>query len=373
MKSILLIAGTRPNFVKIAPLLRACSPARGLRPILVHTGQHFSPEMSDFLFRDLQIPEPDYHLGIQPGSHAQVTAAVMLRLEPVLEQCRPDTVVVVGDVNSSLAGALTAKKLLLPVAHVEAGLRSLDRRMPEEINRLAIDAISDLLFTTEPAANQNLLREGVPAEKIHWVGNVMIDSLLSCRTMSERTGILERLKIQPKHYVLLTLHRPENVDYPARLAAIWAALGHIGRELPILFPVHPRTQARLTGLEPIPRLRCTEPLGYLDFLGLLAQAAVVLTDSGGIQEETTILNVPCLTLRDNTERPVTITSGTNRLAGTTTTGIVQAWRELRQQPVKMDSNVRPDKWDGLAAERIAEILSRSSLISNGGKLSEAID
>lgn len=350
---ILLVAGARPNFMKVAPLLRALRDTGACQPLLVHTGQHFSPEMSEVFFRDLQLPPPDIHLAAGSGSQAQQTADIMVRFEPVLDQVRPDWVVVVGDVNSTVACALVAKKLHYRLAHVEAGLRSFDRRMPEEINRLVTDSISDCCFTTEPSANLNLQREGMPAERIHYVGNLMIDTLVACRPHNRGPVLLPRLKVRPQQYVVITLHRPENVDDPGALLQLWRAIVVIAGEWPVVFPVHPRTAQRLRDAALThPRILQTEPLGYLDFLGLLDGARAVLTDSGGVQEETTILGIPCLTLRENTERPITLTHGTNRLAGVTTDSIVAAWHAraatLPAAP--------PPLWDGQTASRIAAIL-----------------
>jgi len=341
--------------MKVAPLLRALSNTE-FEATLVHTGQHYSPEMSDAFFRDLRIPPPAFHLGAGGGSHAQQTAEVMSRFEPVLEKVRPEWTLVVGDVNSTLACALVAKKLHCQLAHIEAGLRSFDRRMPEEINRIAVDAISDLHFTTEQSANDNLAREGADPGRVHMVGNLMIDSLLECRDRSRQSAILEHLNCEAKSYAVLTLHRPENVDCSAALRELWCALELVADHLPLMFPVHPRTAKALlaAGLKH-PRVRFLEPLGYLDFMRLVDGAAAVLTDSGGLQEETTILGVPCLTLRDNTERPITITHGTNRLAGTAADRIAAAWRSLRRDPPRPLS--APPGWDGHAAEGAVRVLA----------------
>jgi len=335
---IVLIAGARPNFVKIAPLMREMRCHLEIAPILVHTGQHYDRAMSEQFFAELEIPQPDFNLGVGSGSHAIQTAEVMRRLEPILETLKPAFVLVVGDVNSTLAAALTAVKLGIPVAHVEAGLRSFDRTMPEEVNRLLTDAIAELLFVTEESGRQNLLREGNPSDKIHFVGNVMIDALQMFRPRWERSPILDCLQLNGNRpYIVLTLHRPSNVDNPVNLTNILEALDEVARHLPIVFPVHPRVKPHLLRQgnlffskpdsgEPLPSkgITCLDPLGYLDFIALMSRARLVLTDSGGIQEETTILGVPCLTLRENTERPITVSHGTNRVIGTDPSRIVDA-------------------------------------------------
>ncbi|RME38454.1 MAG: UDP-N-acetylglucosamine 2-epimerase (non-hydrolyzing) [Planctomycetota bacterium] len=328
---------------------------------MVHTGQHYDARMSGWFFRELGIPRPAADLGVGGGSHAEQTAKIMMRFEPICRSWRPDVVVVVGDVNSTAACALTAVKLGIRVAHVEAGLRSFDRTMPEEINRVVTDAVADILFVTEPSGVTNLRREGIAAERIHLVGNVMIDTLLRFRARAQRSAILERLGVAARGYALVTLHRPANVDDERRLREMVGVLLAVADDLPVVFPVHPRTKGRLAGtgllerLEGAANVRLTEPLGYLDFVKLMAEAAVVMTDSGGIQEETTILNVPCLTLRDNTERPVTLTEGTNRLAGTEPDSILSAFRSIMDDPPRASSP--PALWDGKAAERIAAILT----------------
>jgi UDP-N-acetylglucosamine 2-epimerase (non-hydrolysing) len=355
---MMLVAGARPNFMKIAPLLRELRARDGPGATLVHTGQHYDRTMSESFFADLGIPEPDVNLGVGSGSHAAQTAEVLRRIEPVLEERAPAAVIVVGDVNSTLAAALAAVKLGIPVAHVEAGLRSFDRSMPEEINRVLTDAISRWLFTTEAAAEQNLRREGVEPERIHFVGNVMIDTLRHHLDRARRLDVLGRLGLAPREYAVLTLHRPGNVDDSGRLRSLFAVLEEIHDEVPIVFPVHPRTAAAMRahlGDRP-PRLRVIEPLGYLEFLRLMADARLVLTDSGGIQEETTVLGVPCLTLRDNTERPSTITQGTNRLVGSDPTTIRLEVRKILEGDVPPGRI--PDRWDGRAAGRILDVLER---------------
>ena len=361
MKYFLCVVGARPNFMKIAPLCRAFDKRPSCRYFLVHTGQHYDRAMSDLFFDELEIPRPHANLAISGGSHAQQTAAIMSRFEPVLADMAPDAVVVVGDVNSTLGCALVSAKAGVPVAHVEAGLRSFDRSMPEEINRMLTDAISDYLFVSEHSGLQNLMQEGAALERVHFVGNVMIDSLLRCREQAKRSGVLRRLALAPSGYALLTLHRPANVDSRQALESMLTAIERIQEQLPVVFPVHPRTRSCIErfGLGPRlaswPNLVDTGPLGYLDFLCLMDHAAVVLTDSGGIQEETTALGVPCLTLRDNTERPVTLHRGTNRLVGRDPERIVRAFEQVTRDAAPRSAAL-PDLWDGQAAERIAEIL-----------------
>jgi UDP-N-acetylglucosamine 2-epimerase (non-hydrolysing) len=363
---ILLVAGARPNFMKVAPLLWECERREGICPILVHTGQHYDVELSDVFFRDLGIRSPDYGLGVGSGSQAQQTAEIMRRFEPVCEKEFPDLVLVVGDVNSTLAASLVSAKLKIRVAHVEAGLRSFDRSMPEEINRLVTDSISDWHFTTEPSANDNLRREGVSENRIHYVGNVMIDTLLSCRAQAANSGILRTVglqngKEQPLSYGVVTLHRPSNVDDGNHLARLIGALKTIAVDLPLVFPVHPRTSGalqRVIGSRVPDNLRLVEPLGYLDFLQLMAHARVVITDSGGIQEETTILQVPCLTVRDTTERPITVACGWNRLVGTDPGALVAACRDLLTNGVSGGDS--PPLWDGQASKRILDVLQREA-------------
>ncbi len=358
---IVNIVGARPNLMKIAPLMEAMRRRPGIGPVLVHTGQHYDARMSELFFHDLGIPAPDHYLGVGSGTHAQQTAQVMTELEPLFTELRPDVVLVVGDVNSTLAAALVAAKLGIPLAHVEAGLRSFDRTMPEEINRVVTDALSDFLFTTERGAADNLRREGIAESKIFFVGNVMIDTLLRHRDRAESLGMPERYAVRPREYAVVTLHRPSNVDAPEALAGLVDVLAGLQERLPIVFPVHPRTRNRLTAtglwsrLDALPNVRLTEPLGYLEFLGLVAAARLVLTDSGGIQEETTILGVPCLTLRENTERPVTIADGTNRLVGTAPERIQEAAARVLSEPPT--NGRRPELWDGRAAERIVEVLA----------------
>ncbi len=363
---IINVCGARPNFVKIAPLMRAFAARPTFTPLLVNTGQHYDFAMNQVFFDQMAIPTPDVNLEVGSHSHAVQTARIMERFEPVLEQHRPDAVLVVGDVNSTIACALVAVKRGVPVVHVEAGLRSFDRGMPEEINRILTDAISDLLFVTERSGVENLRREGVAESRIHFVGNVMIDALRQHEDAATRSTILQRLELQPGRYALLTLHRPSNVDDPAVFGGIIDALTQIAAEQTLVFPVHPRTRANMkrSGLEArltaLPRVHLIDPLGYIDNLRLMRDAAVVLTDSGGVQEETTVLGTPCLTLRENTERPVTIEQGTNRLIGNKPDRIVAAYREVTSAP---RTGRCPELWDGRAAERIAEKL----LELGGGK------
>jgi UDP-N-acetylglucosamine 2-epimerase (non-hydrolysing) len=355
---VLAVVGARPNFVKIAPILAELAKHPYVSTTLVHTGQHYDAQMSDAFFANLEIPRPDVNLNVQVAGAIGQIAGIMTRLEPVMENVQPDVVVVVGDVNSTLAGALTAVKVGRPLAHVEAGLRSFDRTMPEEVNRVLTDAISDLLFTTEPVANENLIREGVAADKIHFVGNVMIDTLFRYRERASASDILERLRLKPRDYVALTLHRPSNVDDEGTLGILLNAIARIQEEATVVFPVHPRTRRRLEGLAavlpPMPRLLLADPLPYLDFLQLMANARCVLTDSGGIQEETTALGIPCLTLRPGTERPITVTQGTNRIVGSESDVIYSSWRMIAEG--RWPHGELPELWDGKAAGRIVRIL-----------------
>lgn len=360
-RKVLLVVGARPNLMKAAPLMEAMSSTTRLQPFLLHTGQHYDANMSQVFFDELGLPKPDCYLGIGSGSHAKQTAQVMIAFEPVLIEQRPDLVMVVGDVNSTLACTLVASKLHVAVAHVEAGLRSFNRRMPEEINRIITDALSDVLFTTERQANENLLREGVASEKIYFVGNVMVDTLLKHRERALKLQLPERLGLIPGHYAVLTLHRPENVDNHSVLQRLLEAIGEISSQLPIIFPVHPRTRRNIEvfGLSHLlgkfPALICQDPLGYLEFLALMVQAKFVLTDSGGIQEETTVLDIPCLTLRAETERPVTVTEGTNVLVGMDTERLfIEVQRILDGQG---KSGHLPELWDGYAAQRIVARLT----------------
>jgi UDP-N-acetylglucosamine 2-epimerase (non-hydrolysing) len=349
---VLVVAGARPNFVKVAPLVRELE-RRGVATSLVHTGQHYDPALSDVFFAELGIREPDFHLEVGSASHAAQTARIMAAFEPVLDRVAPEWVVVVGDVNSTMACALVAAKAPPRVAHVEAGLRSGDWSMPEEVNRVVTDWVSDLLLASSADAVDNLLAEGVPPAKVRLVGNVMVDSLLANLDRARRRPVLHDLGLEPQGYGLLTLHRPSNVDDPRTLGPLLEAIGEVARQVPVLYPVHPRARAALAGLPVPPGLRLVEPVGYLDSIALQASARLVFTDSGGIQEETTVLGVPCLTIRTTTERPVTITEGTNLLVGTESSAIAAAGLRVLADPPPAR---RPALWDGKAAERIVDAL-----------------
>jgi len=352
---ILHVVGARPNFIKTAPVAAALARG-GVTQTIVHTGQHYDARMSDVFFKELELPEPDVNLEVGSGSHAVQTAQVMQRFEPVVLERKPDMVLVYGDVNSTVAAALVCAKLMIPVAHVEAGLRSGDRSMPEEINRLLTDQLADLLFTPSADGNDNLLREGIPAKKIKLVGNVMIDTLMRLLPQAEKRWPNLEKEIPTGHFSLVTLHRPSNVDDPRQLARLLEALGRIGRDISVLFPIHPRTRQAIMdgGLEVPDSVHLMEPQGYLDFLALQSHADAVITDSGGIQEETTYLGVPCLTLRDSTERPITVTTGTNILIGGDLERLqVELGRILAGQGKRGQC---PPLWDGKASERIAEEL-----------------
>jgi UDP-N-acetylglucosamine 2-epimerase (non-hydrolysing) len=363
-----LIAAARPNFMKVAPLYHALARESWCSPAIVHTGQHYDSNMSDAFFRDLLLPQPHFHLGVGSGSHAEQTGGVMIAYEKVCIDDRPDWIVVVGDVNSTAACALVGVKLSLPVAHLEAGLRSGDRRMPEEINRIVTDAICDLLWTPSADGDENLRREGVAPERIERVGNIMIDSLELQRTRIEKDATRSSLGLQPQGYGVVTLHRPSNVDNPQALAALVQELAAAARHLPLVFAVHPRTQKQLqafglrAALERAAGLTLIDPLGYIPFMNLVFGARLAITDSGGLQEETTYLNIPCLTLRENTERPVTVTEGTNRLvkipelAASVAAALSGRWVRGR----------RPELWDGHAAARVTDSLRRQVLARRAG-------
>ncbi len=361
MTRVICVCGARPNFMKIAPIMRAFAEHGGFETLLVHTGQHYDEKMSELFFDELQIPRPDINLEVGSSSHAVQTAEIMKRFEPVVLDFGPDYVLVVGDVNSTIACGIVAVKLGVKLIHVEAGLRSFDRTMPEEINRLLTDSISDLLFVTEQSGIDNLKNEGINSDKVHFVGNVMIDTLMANRQRAQQSDILERLGLTAKGYAAITLHRPSNVDDMEKLNEIVAAFEVIAGDLKLVFPIHPRTRNNMKGtdverrMEAIENLILLDPVGYLDFLCLMSNAAIVITDSGGIQEETTILGVPCMTLRENTERPVTITEGTNRLVRVTTEDILKHYQEIKNSNFDRGCAI-PKFWDGMAAERITEIL-----------------
>lgn len=360
MKRILHVVGARPNFMKIAPIVHEVNNhPQEFEQMLVHTGQHYDANMSKIFFDELDLPKPDLNLEVGSGSHAQQTAQVMQRLEPVLLDYKPDWVIVPGDVNSTLACALVASKLGHRVAHVEAGLRSFDRTMPEEINRILTDQISDLLFTPSPDADENLLREGVAPTKIRFVGNVMIDTLVQLLPKARDRWPSLQSRMRVSRYALVTLHRPFNVDNPQILGELLQALETIAEQIDVIFPVHPRTRQRIVAHELLPaqhKITLLEPLGYLDFLALQLQAAFVLTDSGGVQEETTYLGIPCLTARPNTERPVTITTGTNQLVESSYVALVTAAEKILTRPIASNGTI-PELWDGSTAKRIVEVLA----------------
>jgi UDP-N-acetylglucosamine 2-epimerase (non-hydrolysing) len=363
MLKVINVVGARPNFMKVAPIAKAMQRRQSeFTPLVVHTGQHYDASMSDAFFRDLELPEPDVYLGVGSASHAMQTAAVMQSFEPVVLREKPDWVLVVGDVNSTLACALVCVKLGVKVAHVEAGLRSRDRTMPEEINRLVTDQISDLLFTPSEDADRNLFAEGIPSERIRLVGNVMIDSLMLYLERARESLVLEKLGLFGKEFAVLTLHRPSNVDDLVTFTRILGALEKISRRLPIIFPVHPRTRKTIADLglagriDQAKNLRLIDPLGYIDFLGLYSRARLVLTDSGGIQEETTALGIPCLTLRSNTERPITVEMGTNTIVGTDANKIVSAAFEHLDMAEAKPYRI-PPLWDGQTAGRILDALN----------------
>lgn len=359
-KRLALIVGARPNYMKAAPLMRQLQqrPAR-FTPLLIHTGQHYDEKLSALFFDQLGLPEPDLNLGVGSGTHGAQTGRLMTELERAFEQIRPDMVVVFGDVNSTMAAALVAAKVPIPVVHVEAGLRSFDPAMPEEVNRIVTDRLSQLLFVSDPAGLVNLRREGANADDMYYVGNIMIDSLVAHRAASERSDILSQLGLSAGGYGVLTMHRPSNVDDSAHLESLLWAVHEASRNIPMVFPCHPRTRNEIARLgarreDDQSRLRLVEPLGYLDFLQLQANARFVITDSGGVQEETTWLGVPCLTIRHSTERPVTVEVGTNRLIGPNPAAIVSSVAEILSGSIK--TGIRPLYWDGRTAERIVAVL-----------------
>lgn len=357
---ILNVVGTRPNFVKIAPLIREMREHPEIQPLLLHTGQHYDEQLFHVFFRQMGIPKPDVDLQVGSGSHAWQTAEVLKRIEPVLLEQRPDLLLVVGDVNSTIAAALAAAKLGIPVAHVEAGLRSFDRSMPEEINRILTDALADLLFVTEEAAVGNLIREGKSLDQIHFVGNVMIDALRQSLPLAENSDLALELGLlrdgEALPFALLTLHRPANVDDPAILRGLLQAVAQIAEHIPVIFPIHPRTLQRMNAANTAfhEQIRFISPAGYLDFLWLMAHARMVMTDSGGVQEETTALGVPCLTLRENTERPVTVQQGTNQIVGSAPQKIIASAIRILANGRKLGRV--PPLWDGRASQRIVNII-----------------
>ncbi len=363
---ILHVVGARPNFMKVAPVISALGRRDSASQTLVHTGQHYDDAMSRVFFRQLGIRAPDINLEVGQGTHAVQTAETMLRLEPVLLQKRPDLALVYGDVNSTVAAALVCSKLQIPLGHVEAGLRSFDRTMPEEVNRVLTDRVADLLFTPSADGDENLCREGIAREKIHLVGNVMVDTLVRFLPEAVAGPVLERLPLAGRRYILVTLHRPSNVDDPAHLRRLLDALADLAREADVVFPVHPRTRRTIEGFGTpyaAPRVHLIEPIGYLEFLGLQREAALVVTDSGGIQEETTYLGIPCLTMRENTERPITVDVGTNTLVGRDPDRLRLEARRILAGDAKKGSI--PPLWDGKASERIAAV------VESGGGLQTA--
>lgn len=360
MRKIITAVGARPNFIKVAPLHREFKKYPDITHRIIHTGQHYDDNMSKVFFEDLELPEPDLDLGIGSGSHGEQTGKIMIEFEKVVMAERPDLVIVVGDVNSSLACSLVSAKLLIPVAHVEAGLRSFDQTMPEEINRKLTDALSDLLFVTEPVGVENLLREGIEEKKIFLVGDVMIDTIIQCRDRVKSSGILRQLGLAPRSFTVVTVHRPANVDVKENLAKILTILEAISERSTIVFPMHPRTRKMLEAFglwgcaRAIPNTILLDPLRYVDFLSLVENAALVLTDSGGLQAETTFLGVPCLTLREITEQPVTVQEGTNELVGLDIERVISRCFEIFDG--KRKKGRIPEFWDGKAAERIVTIL-----------------
>ena len=358
MKTVVHVVGARPNYMKIAPVMEALQPYAGIRQLLINTGQHYDDAMAGAFLKELALPRPDRDLGVGSGSHAVQTAKVMIAFEEICVAERPDLVVVVGDVNSTMAASLVAAKLVIPLAHVEAGLRSNDRTMPEEVNRIVTDRLADLLLTPSRDANENLRAEGTPDAKIHLVGNVMIDTLHRHLRHATLDRVRDRIPVGDRPYAVLTLHRPSNVDHADTFRSILEAIRYVGARMPVVFPVHPRTKHRLAefGLDQaLDGAIVTDPLGYIDFLSLTSHAALILTDSGGLQEESTALGIPCLTLRENTERPATVTDGTNRVVGTRTDDIVAG------VDAALGTNTQkriPELWDGHAAERIAAVIDR---------------
>jgi UDP-N-acetylglucosamine 2-epimerase (non-hydrolysing) len=357
-KTILHVLGARPNYMKVAPVYEALKSRTGIRQMLVNTGQHYDEAMAGIFLREFGLPTPDADLGVGSGSHAVQTARIMIGFEQICEEVRPDLVVVVGDVNSTMAASIVAAKMRIPIAHVEAGLRSFDREMPEEINRIVTDRLAGVLLTPSPDADENLRNEGVAAANIHRVGNVMIDTVLRFRSIATLDRVQDRIDVRRGQYAVVTLHRPSNVDNRETFARLLDVMRQIAARLPVVFPMHPRTRERLrhSGLElEGPGLILCDPLGYIDFLSLTSHARIVLSDSGGLQEESTALGIPCLTLRENTERPATVTHGTNRIVGTDPARIMAAFDEWFTNPPPPNC---PELWDGRTAPRIADVLSR---------------
>ncbi|MEO8199299.1 MAG: UDP-N-acetylglucosamine 2-epimerase (non-hydrolyzing) [Gemmatimonadota bacterium] len=365
---LLHVVGARPNFMKVAPVIRA-GRSRGCEQTLVHTGQHYDAAMSDAFFRDLDLPQADVNLGVGSGSHAVQTGRVMIEFEPVLDRIQPDWILVYGDVNSTVACALVAAKKGVQIAHVEAGLRSRDRTMPEELNRLLTDQLADLCLTPSRDGDENLLREGIGRNRIRFVGNVMVDTLLHLREKARGTNAPERFGVAGKPYAFVTLHRPSNVDSPETLRELLLALSDLARQMPVIFPIHPRTRGRIQefGLvEVAEAVRLVDPLGYLETIGLVERATLVLTDSGGLQEETTVLGIPCITARPNTERPVTVTEGTNRLVASTRAAVDAAVQSvLASRGKAADRRQMPELWDGRAGERVIDAIVEGELRSTG--------
>jgi len=363
---IIYIVGARPNFMKIAPLIEEAKKCKTIKSVLVHTGQHYDFEMSQVFFKELNIPKPDYNLGVGSGSHAWQTAKIMEKLEPIILKEKPDLVIVVGDVNSTLAGALTAAKLHVPIAHIEAGLRSFDISMPEEINRRLTDQISNYLFVTEPSGVKNLLNEGISKKKIYFVGNVMIDTLKKSKAKNEKSKILKRLGLERKKYAVLTLHRPSNVDKKATLLNLFSVFKEIQNQIKIIYPIHPRTKKQIKKfnlknyLKQMNNFFLISPLSYIDMIKLVKESKFLMTDSGGLQEESTFLRIPCLTLRENTERPITIEKGTNTLCGNEKKIILQAVNKILAG--KGEKGQIPKLWDGKASQRIIRILNEATKI-----------
>jgi len=359
---IINVVGARPNFMKIAPIHKQMQMSSLIEPILVHTGQHYDEKMSKVFFNNLHLPKPNVYLGVGSSTHAEQTAKIMIEFEKVLLEYKPDLVIVVGDVNSTVACAIDSVKLQIPVAHVEAGLRSFDREMPEEINRIITDGISDFLFVSEQSGVDNLSNEGIDQSKIHFVGNVMIDSLVNHMKEAENSNILNKLGLENKEFGLVTLHRPSNVDNKHSLIEILSAFKEINKNVPLVFPVHPRTHNNITKLgmqkliKSMSQLHLIEPVDYYDFLHLMQSSKFVLTDSGGIQEETTYLGIPCLTLRKNTERPITLDIGTNKLVELSTGGIISAFNAINNKDIK--SHSIPKYWDGKTAQRIVHVIQK---------------